>query len=134
MKLRTLLIFAMLSVNIALSQVNKLKATAFAYRYINDYQVWSDWSDWENCDILCVLDISKDRITVYSKETQIYDIIDSEDGYYDKDGDYIWILEAIDDNGLKCKVKLITREASKRVELYVNYSDFQWVYNVYFMD
>lgn len=128
------LIIALFTVQMAFTQVTKLKANAFAIRSLSEYNGWSDWSDWSDCNILCVFDIANDRITIYSSENQVYDIIVSHDGYYDSDGDYLWILEAIDKNGSKCKLKLITRNVSQRVEMYINYSDMQWVYNVNFMD
>jgi peptidoglycan/xylan/chitin deacetylase (PgdA/CDA1 family) len=118
----------------AFSQVNKLRATEFAMRFISENSGWTDWTDWSNCNVLIVFDKTKDRITIYSNETQEYDIITSHDGYYDSVGDYVWLLEAIDKNGMKCKLRVVTRKLSDRVELYVNHSDNQWVYNVHFID
>ena len=133
MKLKSLVLFGLLLSNLAFAQVYKLKATDFAYMYQTNYGTWSDWSTWEDCSILCTVDINKDRITIYSIETQVYDIIENSDTYYDEDGDLVWKLVGIDNEGIQCGVRIL-KKSSGTTQLYVNYSDIRWVYNVYSLD
>jgi hypothetical protein len=113
-------------------QVYKLKSTSFSSKYkINNYR-WSDWSELEETSVLITIDLNKERITIYSKETQVYDVAENEGETYDNDGDITLSLFCVDKDGLTCRirlVKLISQDG--RNQLYVDYNDMKWVYNVY---
>lgn len=126
-----LLVFSMTSYG----QVYKLKSSSLSIKTkINDYK-WSDWSDWEEASILITIDVNKDRITIYSKETQIYDVAENEGESYDSDGDKTLSFYCVDKNGLTCRIRLIKLiSQDNRNQLYVDYSDMKWVYNVFSLD
>ena len=111
------------------AEVLKMRTTSFAIKSVNEYGYWSDWSDWEGCSILVVVDVDGDRITIYSQTPQEYDIYDSEYEESDGEGGTIQTFHSVDANGLRCDVRIrITKDGS--MQLYVDYSDVMFVYNV----
>ena len=92
----------MLSISMnSLGQVHKLKATSFSSKGKNDYK----WSEGKESSILITFNLDKDRITIYSKTTQIYDIAEYEGKTTDSDGDDIFSYYCVDADGNNCRVK-----------------------------
>lgn len=133
MKLKSLLLLCLLISNLAYTQVYKIKATDFSFMFQNANGSWSNWSAWEKCNILCTIDISKDRIIIYSQETQIYDIIENFGTEYDEEGDLVWYLVGIDNEGIQCGIRIIKKPSGTQ-QLYVDYNDIRWAYTVYSLD
>jgi hypothetical protein len=126
-----ILLFCFQSTN---AQVYKLKTTGFAMKYEIDEYTWSDWSDWAECSVLCTIDVQKDRITIYSKETQVYDVIEKEEEVLDDEGDWTLPFVCIDNDGGRCRIRLMKRAEDEQLQLYVDYNDMKWVYDVYSLD
>lgn len=127
---KLILISAMLLAFVsAQAEVIKLQATSFAYKYQNDYGYWTDWTDWEYCSILVVINIDAERINIYSKSPQEYDVINSYDSGRDRDGGETFTMECIDAEGIRSDVRLRTQRDGS-LQLYVDYADMMWVYNV----
>jgi hypothetical protein len=116
-------------------QVYKLKSTSLSSRHkINDSK-WSSWSDAEEASVLITFDETNDRITIYSKVTQIYDIAEYEGKTTDEDGDDIFSYYCIDKDGVRCRVRWLKLNSQNgRMQMYVYYSDLNWLYNVYLLD
>ncbi len=129
MKKLFLLICMLTTITIVQAEVIKLQATSFAYKYQNEYGYWMDWSEWEYTSILIVINIDNNRINIYSKAPQEYDIFDYKENEYDKDGGETMTLRCIDADGLRCDVRLYMARNGNR-QLYVDYNDMIWVYNV----
>lgn len=117
------------------SQVYKLKSTSFSSKHkINDYR-WSEWSEATETSVLITVDLNKDRITIYSKTTQVYDIAEYEGKTTDDDGDDISSFYCVNQDGSTCRVKLVKLNSRNgRNQIYVEFSDMKWVYNVYSLD
>lgn len=113
------------------AQVYKLKATGFSMKYEIDEYTWSEWADWEESNVLCTIDVQTDRITIYSKETQVYDVIEKEEEVIDDEGDWTLPFICIDQDGGRCRIRLMKRAEDEQLQLYVDYNDMKWVYDVY---
>lgn len=111
------------------NDVIKLQATAYSYKTTNNYGNWTDWSDWTECNILVV--IKNDRVNIYSNTPQEYDIYDSQDAISDGEGGTVMTFKCVDKEGERCDIR-IRILASESVQLYVDYSNFMFVYNVQF--
>jgi hypothetical protein len=97
---------------------------------INEYR-WSKWSEWENSSVLIVINTETERITIYSKATQIYDIVEYEGKERDYDGDTTLSCYCVNKDGLTCRIRLVGNPQIGRNQLYVDFDDMSWVYNVY---
>lgn len=120
--------FLLLS-TVAFCQVYKFKAHSASYKYEGKYG-WTKWTEPEETSILIVFNIDKERVTIYSKETQEYDIIKVYDKVVDSDGDDVFRYLCVDKDGLRCNIRWIYLNAQSRWQIYVDYSDMMWVYNV----
>ena len=119
------------------AQIYTMRTTMVAATMVDDFGDWEEWSDWEETNLLVKFDISNLRITIYSEEKQVYDIIRSEDAVTDESGDTIYVFQCVDADGVECTVKFMYRESleDKRSEIYVVYDDLvSWVYQVYSVD
>lgn len=111
------------------AQTYKLQTYNFAFRSKNSYGVWSDWSKWESSDMLVVINQDKDRITIYSRKVQEYDIYDYEGEEDDRYGGTTISYRCVDDDGLRCGIRLRV-QGDGSLQLYVDYNDAMWVYGI----
>jgi hypothetical protein len=120
---------------ITLGQVYKLKSFSFSSKQkINSY-AWSDWSDPSETSVLITFDLNKERITIYSQTTQVYDIAEYEGQTTDEDGDDFLSYYCVNQDGLTCRVRLAKLNSQNgRNQVYVDFSDLKWMYNVYTLD
>ena len=92
---------------------------------------WSDWSDFKEAKLVISIDGKKNLIVVNSPEIQVFRIL----AYNEKienENDAIVPFECRDNFGSKCQILVITKKKeSNRMQIYVNYSDVKFVYNVY---
>ena len=111
------------------NDVLKWQATELAYKTTDNWGNWSDWSDWEDVSILVVINTATDRVNIYSSEPQEYDIYDYEPEETDSDGGTSITFHCVDVNGIRCDMR-IRVQADGQVQLYVDYSNIMFVYNV----
>jgi hypothetical protein len=118
------------------AQVLKVKADAISFKTKNEYTGrWSDWSKWEEVNILITIDPDKERIKIFSKKDQVYDIIQDLGENYDKDGDKTLKWLCVNEDGLRCHVRLVKLYSQGgKSQLYVDFNDMMWVYNIYSID
>lgn len=124
-----LLLFVALPSQIS-AQVSKFRATAYCSKFPGD----RTYSDWEESNVLITIDIADERIKIYSKLNQIYDIVNYDEVYEDSDGDSVLMLYCVDADGTECRIRLIVRHDTGSSELYCDYSDVSWVYQVRKLD
>lgn len=112
-----------------MAQTYKLQTYSFSSRSKNSYGVWSDWSKWEASDMLVVINQDKDRITIYSRKVQEYDIYSYDGEEDDRYGGTTISYSCVDDDGLRCGIRL-RAQADGSLQLYVDYNDAMWVYGI----
>ena len=125
-----------ISSTLCFSQVTKFKTTSLSIKSKNEVtNKWSNWSEPESADILISIDLTTERIKIFSKTEQVYDIIKYYDKDTDSDGDETLSFQCVDKEGLKCIVRfVILNSKNGQRQLYIDYSDIMWMYNIYNLD
>lgn len=121
------IMFGLFCVGAVQAQTQWFKATELAIKVVNTGS-WTKWSDWESVDIDIKFDLSNDLIIIYSQETQIYKVLDQVKSPYDSNGTQVKfkVLDQDYDKGfLRLRV-----ENNGNSQIYVDYADISWVYNV----
>lgn len=128
-KLLFLCSFLMLCGTSFADEIIKMQATSLAVKTTDDYGYWSDWSDWEDCSVLVVINVTNDRVNIYSQTPQEYDIYDYSDEEMDDQGGTTTTFHCVDDDGVRCDMR-IRIQADGQIQLYIDYSNLMFVYNV----
>jgi len=138
MKSKGLIIAILLTLiaNISFGQLTKFKSTSYATKFKNEYTGnWGKWSAFEETEVLITIDVTNDRIKIFSKKEQVYDIIKYYDLETDSDGDETLQFHCVNEDGLKCFVRFVVLNSRNgRRQLYVDFADMMWVYNIYKLD
>lgn len=118
------LIFCILAVSIS---AMTFKTTKFSYRENNGYG-WSAWSPDEDSDMKIELD--QNTLVIYSPVVQWYSIFNMQPCYTDEDGDKVIKANFYDQDMDRGILNIIYRTASNTYQIYIRFSNIQWVYDV----
>lgn len=126
---RFLLILAVLMCFLTSSaQTQWYNSQSYAHKYIG-YYGWSNWSSWIDCDVNIKFDFNSDRIIIYSNRTQYYQVTAYHGSRVENDGSQQAYFTAIDQDGDRCTIRLRI-ESNGNSQIYVEFSNVMWVYNV----
>jgi hypothetical protein len=118
------------------AQVFKFKSTSFSSKIKNDNTGrWSDWSTLSETEVLITIDFDGERIKIFSKSEQEYDIIKFFEKEVDRDGDETLKFQCVNEDGRKCFVRFVVLLSKNgQRQLYVDFADMMWMYNIYKLD
>ena len=111
----------------AQSSILWFRTTEFAWKQ-KECGVWSDWSDWEDSNMKVKFDLNKDQIVIFSPNVQIYNVLRIEEPPYDPSGQQVKyrVIDQDDDFGyIRLRI-----ENSGNSQIYIDFADVKWVYNV----
>lgn len=128
MKKFILLFLLVFSAVVASAQSLKFNAYELSYRYVDGDGEWSEWSDWEKISILIVFYHDEELITIYSQKTQKYNVKEYVGENEDSDGNSM-TFNCVNDDGVNCNIRIRAQKNGVR-QLYVDFEDFSWVYNL----
>jgi len=112
------------------SQSYRFKTSGFSVLEKNDKGKWGEWSNLDLVNLSVILDTDKHRIVVYSQEIQLFNIIDYI-AREENDTDIVYSFICKDNNGVDCKISIITRKKQDyRKQLYINYDEHIILYNI----
>ena len=113
----------------AQNNVKYYKATEFAYKYVNAYGRWTEWTDWEKSNVIITIDYSNDLVKINSETPQTYVIVQWVRNYVDESGgqqiEFRFIDQDYDRGTMRLRV-----ERSGNSQIYIDFSNVMWVYNV----
>ena len=117
----------LLSVVAASAQVQYYRSTGYAQADV--YNGRYVWGEWKSSNVTITLNLNTDIITIYSPRTQIYRVISVGDAYVDESGGRQVPFKVIDQDGDRGTIRLRI-EANGNSQIYVDFSNIAWVYNV----
>lgn len=88
--------------NFCYSQLTRFRSILFSSKFTTYQDVWTDWTPWQSSGVLITLNKETQRIVIYSETHQSYDIIEKISENYDEDGNPIFKVKCLDENGTKC--------------------------------
>ncbi len=92
---------------------------------------WTEWSDFVEANVLITLDAKKNLILINSAEVQSFKI-KAYGEIEDNDEVNIVPFECVDNRYSNCNIFIITKKKeNNRMQIYVNYNEVKFVYNVY---
>ena len=92
---------------------------------------WNEWSEFVDANVLVTLDAKKNLITINSSEIQSFKI-KAYGEIEDNDEVNIVPFECIDNKFSKCNIVIITKKKeNNRMQIYINYNEVKFVYNIY---
>jgi hypothetical protein len=130
--IKKIVLFLFLSIGIqqTFSQTYKFEATGFSVMEKNAQGAWGSWSELQLVNIIITLDTDKNRIIVYSKEIQLYEIQNYEQKQ-DSETDEIYPFVCKDIDGEPFTISIIIRKnQDNRKQLYINQKSVIIVYNI----
>lgn len=132
-KIYIVLFFLVLGLQHSYGQNYKFKTSGFSVLEKNEKGKWGNWSDLNLVNILVTLDTNKNRIVVYSKIIQLFEIVDYQ-ATEENDTDIVYSFSCKDNEGVNCTLSIITRKKQdNRKQLYINYDNRIVVYNIFNM-
>lgn len=107
------------------------RAYNYAIKYKTEYNRNNStgWSSFEKCSVDIEFKMDEDIIVIYSNKIQIYAIYENAGTYNDNDGGKQQGYYVLDQDYDKGMIRLrIARDGTS--QLYVDFNDVGWVYNV----
>ena len=125
MKKCLILIVLFCGVQYLSSQVFKFRAHSISI-YNNKLD---NWKPFEETHLLISVNLDKSRVSIYSKEVQIFDIIKIDDQTTDKNGDILFKFHIEDAKGEICNLDYVEVKNGTKL-LYIRYPTLQYVYAI----
>lgn len=113
----TVLLFCF--VHLSVAQVIKLRTKTVNAQMLLDNNIWSEWTETIDISELVVLDLTRKRISIFTVENQVYDIINVLEQEKFENGNSIFSFRCIDQNGDLTDVSLIKEYENEILNKYL---------------
>lgn len=129
-KILMIFMLACMSILPTIAETQWYRTTAFAQASI--YGGSYHWGDWESSNMNISINLSTDVITIYSPSKQVYYVYGSYNNgnmYTDNNGGRNIKFYVIDQDNDKGEIRLRI-ESNGNSQIYVDFKNIAWVYNV----
>lgn len=127
------LLFLGIGIQQSYSQTYRFRTSGYSVLEKNERGKWGKWSDLSLVNITVTLDTNKNRILIYSRNIQLYDI-QTYQPESESESDLVYSFLCKDNDGVDCTLSIITRKKQdNRKQLYITYPDHVIVYNIFSM-
>lgn len=121
--------------NFAHCQVGKYRTTAAAINAKGPDNIWGKPTDWMESSILITVDSEKQRIVLYAREIETYDVVRTEGVANNSDGSKGWSFFCVDQRGSPCRVRIV--DFNNGVDgsvLQIRHERVEIMYKIYSLD
>jgi hypothetical protein len=131
LKILSLLLIFSFGIQKSTAQPIRFKTNSVSFTEKDTKGKWNEWSDFVKANVLITLDAKKNLITINSQEVQTFKI-KAYGEIEDNDEVNIVPFECVDNKFSMCKIFIITKKKeNNRMQIYVNYNEVKFVYNIY---
>ena len=122
--------------NVCISQVKKFKIMSVgSIVYDERTKEWNLSGEKESVDVLGVVNLDEDRVTLYYDTILVFDLIETKEMVTDKDGDDIFEYVSIDNKGNKCRLRFAKLYSQNGIiQLWIVYDTLLLVHDMYWLD
>lgn len=131
--LRFLFLFLILGFGFQSSHAQpiRFKSSSVSFTEKKNDGTWNEWSDFVDANVLITLDAKKNLILINSAEVQSFKI-KAYGEIEDNEELNIVPFECVDNRYSNCNIFIITKKKeNNRMQIYINYNEVKFVYNVY---
>ena len=118
------IVIALLTTIPSIAQTINFKATSVAIKETG-YQ----WTDWQKCNILITFNLKTDKVVIYSRSIQVYKVLTQGENFIDESGGEQVKYRVIDQDDDLGSMRLRI-ETNGNSQIYIDFADISWVYNV----
>ena len=131
LKILSLFLIFSFGVQNSSAQPIRFKSSSVSFTDKDTKGNWNEWSEFVDANVLITLDPKKDLIKINSSEVQSFKI-KAYGEIEDNDEVNIVPFECMDNKFSKCNIVIITKKKeNNRMQIYINYNEVKFVYNIY---
>jgi len=101
----------------------------FSSRFADSLGEWTKYTDWQPSGILITANKETQRVIVYSSNKQIYDMVDKVQELSDNEGNPIYKVGCLDENGSRCTMTWYHRKDGESFVIF-SFSNLELMYKV----
>lgn len=113
----------------ASAQVHTFRTTGYYEKHKYSWG-WGNWTGRQDSNMTLTINYNTDVVTIYSPKTQVYRIYRYGGTYKDNDGDVTAEFKFYDQDGDRGTMRLVIRNSTGKSQIYIDFANVCWAYDV----